>query len=109
MPLLNDLVDLLTDRVRYREAKGFRRRKVQDRLELAWRLNRQFGGLRALEYAVGVTGGAPVQIGKADAVGQQAARLDEIPEGVDRWQPVRRRKPDDKALVGLHDRIAADD
>src|SRR6266849_8061409 len=58
--LFDHLIRPLQERLRDREAEGFRRREVDDELKFGGLLHRQIGGLGALEDLVDVDGQALV-------------------------------------------------
>jgi hypothetical protein len=62
---------------RHVEADRLGRLKIDDKLELGWRLHWKLGWLVALENAIDIRRRTPKIIGPVNAVGQQAANFSE--------------------------------
>jgi hypothetical protein len=69
---LNNLVGELLEMQRHVEADRLGRLKIDDKLELGWRLHWKLGWLVALENAIDIRRRTPKIIGPVNAVGQQA-------------------------------------
>src|SRR3954471_8493495 len=82
---------------------------VDDELELGRLLDRQGGGLGALQDLVDVARRAVVEVGIKHAVGKQPARLYEVTRGVDRRRAVLGCEVDEQRLVCLRERLDAED
>ena len=63
-------------------------------------LDRQIGGLRALENSAGIDAGLTICIGKTGSVAHQAAGRGELTQRVNRRQRVARRKCDESIVAG---------
>ena len=81
------------------EAKGLGRLEVDDQLELHGLLHRQVGGLRTLEDAVHVVGGAPEVRREVRPIRHQPAGLGKLSVGKDGWQPALGREGDEARPV----------
>src|SRR5262249_27391904 len=99
--LLNDLIRPPQQRLRNREPEGLRGREVDDQLELGGLLDRQVGGLGALEDLVHVGRGTSLHLGSIYTIGHEATWLDKHPELIDCGHPMRCRKIDD--FLSMHE------
>src|SRR5215472_6385678 len=72
-PLLDHLIRPRQQRPRNRQAERFGRLEVDHQLELGWLLDRQIGGLGALEDLVDVVGAPPKEVGRVGRIGDQQA------------------------------------
>src|SRR5918995_2589266 len=76
--LFNDLVRLQDQGLGDRHSERFRHPEVDDELELGRLLDGKVSWFRALEDLVDVGGRAPIVVGEAGPVCQEAARLREL-------------------------------
>ena len=83
--LVDHLVSGHKQCLRNREAKRRRRLGIDRELEFRWKLNRQILWLFAFENSVRVARGFAKQVGTVRSVRNKAASLDEIADGIDRW------------------------
>src|SRR6266516_1233593 len=86
--------------------------EIDHQLELGWKLDGKFAGLRALEDAIGIDRRAPKIIGQVNSVGQQAAEFSEETERIDGRETVASRQRYDlysmreREVVRHHDQDA---
>src|SRR5438132_7944920 len=77
------LVGSSKKRVRHGQAKRLGGLDVDGQLELGRLLDREVGGLLALEVAIDIGCGAAEQIGSLNSVGAQASAADELRNRID--------------------------
>ena len=73
--LIDHLVGECEQQIRHGEAQRPGGLKIDDQLVLDWSLDRQVGGLLALEDAVDVAGRPPIIIEHVISIGQEATTL----------------------------------
>src|SRR6266567_3758733 len=78
-PLSDQLICPKQERLRDRQPEGLGGLEVDDELELAGLLDRQVGGLRALEDLVHESSRAPLQVEIVCAIGHKTAGLRVLP------------------------------
>src|SRR6516225_8092212 len=83
--LLDQLVGAGEDRGRDRDAERLRCLEVNDQLETGRLLDRQIGGLLALEDPAGISAGLAPDINVVNSITDQAASCREVAPHVDRW------------------------
>ena len=82
--------------------------EVDDQLELGGLLDRQVGGLLALENSAGVDAGLTVRVGDAAAVAHQAAGRDKLATLIDRGHRVAERQCGELFAAASEECIGAD-
>ena len=107
--LLDHLVCTGGDRDRHFEVERLGGFHVDDEFVLDRRLHWKVRGLRALENAIHVPGGAPVLFEEIGAVGDETASIRKKAGGVDRWQAMFGRQSDDQVAMDSHRRSALHD
>jgi hypothetical protein len=103
--LLDDLVDLGEERLRYGEIEDLGGLEVNHQLGPLRSLDRQIAGFGAFEDLVHVTGGAAINIAHDSAVGDQAAALRESLPLINRRQPIIGSAINDLLALKKIDRI----
>jgi hypothetical protein len=83
--------------------------EIDDHFVLGRRLDRQVGGLLALEDAIDVGGRASVRVDCIRPVRDQAAALDVVAVGVDRGQEVASAQRDDQLSMSCRQRARQHD
>jgi hypothetical protein len=86
MRSFDHVVGASQQRRRHIEAECLRGLRVDGEFELGRKLDRQIGGFGAPEDAIDIGRRAPLQIDGVDSAGDQAARGDHLPTGIDRRQ-----------------------
>src|SRR5665213_3005629 len=68
------------------DAERLRSLQIDHQLELGWVLDRQVGGVRALQAAVDIGCRTTKQVRLVDAVRHQPAHIGEVAVAIERWQ-----------------------
>src|SRR5262249_59591512 len=102
------LVGAADERQRNREAERLCGLEIDDQLHFGGLLDRQIGGLLALENAAGVDGSQTIHVGGARSVAHQAAVEREFPLMEDSWYGEPGRKRDDLGAPAVVERVGGD-
>src|SRR5712691_11358073 len=96
---LNHLICAQENRARDREAEHLGSLEVDNEVERGGLLDRQRGGLRALEDLVHVGGRAPLQLKSVRTINHETAGLHVLPQAIYRWQATLHRKLSDLSYL----------
>src|SRR6516164_7894511 len=106
---LDHLIGAGEDRWRDRQTQRVRRFQVDDQLEFGRLLDRQVGGLLALENAAGVFAGYSGHRGESRTVADQTAGSGKLADKVDRGDTMSRRHRWQLSTPAVEERVVTDE